>query len=259
MPNKKLTIILVPDSNSEPRRFRLPVWLAQTILVLVALTLMAPIVYIWFNHEIIERAAIASRLTTANDSLTSALNFKTDKLLKTRYVLTKMMDVSGLDPALLANLYADEDFATDSLSRSVPARSVWFGSPTDVMPSGLPSSGWVTRGYIASEGKKHPGIDLAVPEGTDVLSTAFGTVVMAGDDKEYGQMIIIRNNDSIETVYAHNSNLLVQVGDTVFAGQKIAQSGNTGRSSAPHLHYEIRINGQPINPIDFTGHEIQTN
>ncbi len=259
MPSKKLTIILVPDDNNEPRRFRMVSWILPAILTLAGLVLIAPVIYIWFNYEIIERATTASRLSATNDSLSIALDYKTQKLLKTRYVLTKMMDVSGLDPTLLADLYADDDFAPDQPDGVVPARLVRSGSPTDVIPSGLPAAGWVTRGYIATEGKKHLGIDLALPEGTDVLATAFGTVTMAGEDIEYGQMVIIKSSDSIETVYAHNSILLVQVGDTVFAGQKIALSGNTGRSSAPHVHYEIRINGKPINPIEFTGHEIQTN
>ena len=97
-----------------------------------------------------------------------------------------------------------------------------------------------------------------MPEGSPVFSTAFGVVTFADFDDEYGYMIIMRNDDSIETVYGHNRENLVQVGDTVFAGQRIAHSGNTGKSSAPHLHYEIRINNKAVNPIKYFLYEDQT-
>jgi murein DD-endopeptidase MepM/ murein hydrolase activator NlpD len=91
--------------------------------------------------------------------------------------------------------------------------------------------------------------------GSPVYSTAFGEVIFAEERNEFGKTVIINNNDSIETLYGHNSALLVQVGDTVFAGQMIALSGNTGQSSAPHLHYEIKINGKAVNPIKYFAYE----
>ena len=97
-----------------------------------------------------------------------------------------------------------------------------------------------------------------MPEGTPVYATAFGEITFAGLDSQYGYMIIMHNDDSIETVFGHNSRNLVQLGDTVFAGQRIALSGNTGQSSAPHLHYEVRINSIPVNPIKYFVYENQT-
>jgi len=64
-------------------------------------------------------------------------------------------------------------------------------------------------------------------------------------------MIIIKHNDSISTLYGHNDTLLVETGEPVSAGSRIALSGNTGKSTAPHLHYEIRINDNPINPLEY--------
>jgi murein DD-endopeptidase MepM/ murein hydrolase activator NlpD len=127
--------------------------------------------------------------------------------------------------------------------------------PSSPIPDGLPASGWISRGFSDIPGKAHPGIDVALSEGSPVFSTAFGTVTFAGLDEQYGYMIVMRNDDSIETVYGHNRENLVQVGDTVFAGQRIAHSGNTGQSSAPHLHYEIRIHGKAVNPIKYFVYE----
>jgi murein DD-endopeptidase MepM/ murein hydrolase activator NlpD len=108
-------------------------------------------------------------------------------------------------------------------------------------------------------GSRHGGIDLAMREGTDIYSTAFGVVKFAGSDEIFGQMVIVANNDSIETLYGHNSKLLVREGDTIFAGQRVALSGNTGLSSAPHLHYEIRIKGKAVNPINYFMESHETN
>ena len=88
-----------------------------------------------------------------------------------------------------------------------------------------------------------------------MYSTAFGEVTFAGWDDVYGYQVVVKNDDSIETVFGHNSKLLVQEGDTIFAGQEIALSGNTGKSSAPHLHYEIRIHGEAVNPIKYFVYE----
>ena len=127
--------------------------------------------------------------------------------------------------------------------------------PVQSIPDGLPGTGWITRGYSEIPGKKHQGVDLAMPGGTDVYTTAFGVIESCSYDSIFGHMIIMRNNDSIQTIFGHNSKLLVQQGDTVFAGQKIALSGNTGQSSAPHLHYEIRIHGKPVNPVKYFVYE----
>jgi murein DD-endopeptidase MepM/ murein hydrolase activator NlpD len=74
--------------------------------------------------------------------------------------------------------------------------------------------------------------------------------VFAGIDSTYGKMLVIKNNDSITTLYGHNDSLLVQMGEHVQVGSRIALSGNTGISTAPHVHYEIRLNNKPIDPLE---------
>ncbi len=97
----------------------------------------------------------------------------------------------------------------------------------------------------------HKGIDWAVPTGTAVMASSGGTVVRAGWGSGYGYVVYIRHPDGRETRYAHLSKVLVKVGETVKQGEKIALSGNTGRSTGPHLHFEILINGSQVNPLQY--------
>lgn len=114
-----------------------------------------------------------------------------------------------------------------------------------------------SRGYTISSpfgrrwGSFHTGIDLAMPTGSPVFAADGGTVIFAGRQSSYGKLIVINHGGNVESYYAHNSRLLVSKGDKVFKGQQIAYSGSTGRSTGPHLHFEIRENGVPKNPKKF--------
>lgn len=112
------------------------------------------------------------------------------------------------------------------------------------------SFGWRTHPVLRKK-KFHNGQDIAVPSGTPVYAADSGKVVVSGWLNGYGNYIAINHGRGISTGYAHNSRLLVSVGEIVYKGQKIALSGNTGLSTGPHLHFEVRINGVPVNPIPY--------
>jgi murein DD-endopeptidase MepM/ murein hydrolase activator NlpD len=95
----------------------------------------------------------------------------------------------------------------------------------------------------------HPGIDIAVPSGALVRAAGGGTVVQSGVDDQYGSFVIVQHPEGYQSVYGHLSRLLVKADDTVAAGQVIGLSGNSGRSSAPHLHFEIRRDQQSLDPL----------
>lgn len=97
----------------------------------------------------------------------------------------------------------------------------------------------------------HKGIDFAVPIGTDVRCTAIGKVVFAGIKEGYGHCVIISHGNGLATLYAHLSKILVTPNEKVNLNQVIAKSGNSGRSTGPHLHYEVHQNNTPINPKLF--------
>lgn len=97
----------------------------------------------------------------------------------------------------------------------------------------------------------HKGVDLAAREGAQVFACLEGTVIEAGRDKEYGNVVVIDHHDGYMTLYAHNSELLVHPGDTVEAGQAIARAGSTGRATGSHLHFEVHRHGKSIDPMAF--------
>lgn len=99
--------------------------------------------------------------------------------------------------------------------------------------------------------KLHTGIDIAVPAGKDVVAAGNGKVITSGNLGGYGKTVIIDHGGGIMTLYAHNSRLLVSQGSNVVKGQKIALVGSTGMSTGPHLHFEVRKNGQYVNPIPY--------
>jgi murein DD-endopeptidase MepM/ murein hydrolase activator NlpD len=97
--------------------------------------------------------------------------------------------------------------------------------------------------------KFHAGLDLAVPRGTNVEAAAEGKVEFSGWKGGYGNLLVIKHPDGRETRYGHLEKILVNAGDKVSAGQQVALSGSTGKSTGPHLHFEIRENGQVLNPL----------
>jgi murein DD-endopeptidase MepM/ murein hydrolase activator NlpD len=125
------------------------------------------------------------------------------------------------------------------------------------LPIGYPSEGDVTShfGYRLSPFSRrasfHEGMDISLDRGGDVLATGDGVVSAVKYDGAYGWVVDITHSSNVETRYAHLSKTLVRVGQSVKRGHRIALSGNTGRSTGPHLHYEVRINGRARNPKAF--------
>jgi len=124
----------------------------------------------------------------------------------------------------------------------------------EVVPSRWPTWGRVSSNYgwrrdpFTGRRAWHTGVDIAAPLGRSVVAAAEGRVVFTGWNGNYGKCIIIRHDFGFETVYGHLSKILVNVGDRVKKAQKIGEVGNTGRSTGPHLHYEVRRYGKVVNP-----------
>lgn len=98
-------------------------------------------------------------------------------------------------------------------------------------------------------GRMHSGLDLAAAQGTPVQAAAPGRVKSASFDGGYGNLVVIQHPDGSETRYAHMASLGVKAGQTVGAGDKVGTVGNTGNSTGPHLHFELRVDGQPRDPL----------
>jgi murein DD-endopeptidase MepM/ murein hydrolase activator NlpD len=124
-------------------------------------------------------------------------------------------------------------------------------------PSAWPVRGWITSPYgnrtspFSGVLKFHEGLDIAAQTGTPIMAPADGVVVKAGFSTGYGNMVEVSHGYGIKTVYAHNSRLNVKAGQRIKRGDVIAYVGDTGSSTGPHLHYEVRLNGLPVNPIKY--------
>jgi murein DD-endopeptidase MepM/ murein hydrolase activator NlpD len=157
-------------------------------------------------------------------------------------------DLAGSERALRERLAALRQLAAASqavrLSPAAAARA----------PVGWPAAGPISSPFgprlspIDGQPRFHPGVDIVVAAGTPVRATQAGEVVQAGMSGDYGLMIVVRHVGGFETLYGHNSRLLVRPGQAVERGQVLAYSGNTGTSTGPHLHYEVRYQGQMLDP-----------
>ncbi|RME39929.1 MAG: M23 family metallopeptidase [Deltaproteobacteria bacterium] len=124
-------------------------------------------------------------------------------------------------------------------------------------PSGWPVQGWLTSTFgmrispFTGKRKMHEGLDIAARTGTPVFATADGVVTEAGTAPGYGKLVVIDHGYGYKTYYGHNSRIFVKIGQRVRRGDKIAAVGSTGSSTGPHVHYEVRRNGVPVNPRKY--------
>lgn len=155
------------------------------------------------------------------------------------------------------------DKAADLLEREV--RQINDHLRSDILrlasiPSGMPVNGYVTDGFgirrnpFGGEGREfHEGLDIAVEFGTPVSATADGLVIFAAPHAGYGNVVTLYHSNGITTRYGHLSRITVESGQRVKRGDQIGHAGSTGRSTGPHVHYEVRDNDQPVSPLGYMG------
>ena len=152
------------------------------------------------------------------------------------------------------------DLSLDSQEQSLEELDAFISDNQSIIrstPSIWPVRGWVTSEFgtrvspFHAGMKFHQGIDIAAPVGTLIRTTADGIVSYAGWERGYGNLVIINHGYGISTRYAHCAEILVKKGDRVKRGQVIATVGATGRATGPHLHYEVRLKGVPVNPRKY--------
>lgn len=144
--------------------------------------------------------------------------------------------------------------------QSIQQLTRYFQDQKDLLsstPSLWPARGWVTSDFgirtdpYTSERTMHRGLDIANEIGTVVVAPSDGVVIFDGTEGGYGNVLVLDHGYGVRTRYGHLSKILVKLGDKVKRGQQVAAVGNTGRSTGPHLHYEVRINGIPEDPRKF--------
>ncbi len=166
-----------------------------------------------------------------------------------------IVEVDGAKPA--------EEIATDAEIESQLAALERENARIEAALAGAPAGSgtgrliWPVRGGRISSpfgqrwGRLHAGVDISVPTGTNVYAADTGRVAVSGPNGGYGNYICIQHTRSLSTCYAHNSRLGVRKGESVRKGAVIAKSGNTGNSTGPHVHFETRVGGKPVNPMRY--------
>ncbi|WP_205324234.1 M23 family metallopeptidase [Glycomyces sp. YM15] len=151
--------------------------------------------------------------------------------------------VSSADPPL--GTAAAEEVATAARTSPVTGQDAqvkWTPMLDQITITSLFGQRW---------GRNHNGVDFDAETGDPVYAAYPGTVTHAGWETGFGNLVIIDHGDGVETYYAHNSEILVSEGDWVDAGSRIANAGNTGRSFGSHVHFEVHVNGEPVEPLRY--------
>ncbi|MDT8382962.1 MAG: M23 family metallopeptidase [Gammaproteobacteria bacterium] len=178
--------------------------------------------------------------------------------------------VGGPEGGEAVETIAIPDFvqSLETLTRQVDDRSAQLGLletmlmnrnlEDEVSPAGRPiKRGWISSYYgmrtdpFTGRREHHKGMDLAGKEGSDVISVGAGVVTWAGDRYGYGKLVEINHGNGYSTRYGHSAEILVQVGDTVKKGQVLALMGSTGRSTGPHVHFEVLFKGKAVDPKKY--------
>ena len=291
MNNKFYTLLISPGAHGKVRKVQLPFYVVPVVLGLciIGIVMLAGLATSYarmlvkvsnYNTVRSEREALKQQFHTMENKVSRA-NIKLNSLqtLATEVAVTygfgngrrqriapdllslasQSSETAGTDYG--ASLYALNAMKTVSLNgvNSPLGPNTFPGMLDDpnAIPSIWPVRGRITAGFgermdpFSGEEAFHPGLDIADPYGTDVLATGDGLVIEAEPDAGYGRSILIDHGDGITTRYAHLSRIFVVVGEQVKQGEIIGAIGTSGRTTGPHLHYEVRIHGAPVNPARF--------
>ncbi|MGH7701435.1 MAG: M23 family metallopeptidase [Gemmatimonadales bacterium] len=261
MKQRGVTIVVHVDGELDTKRYRLPLWAFEVGKWAALLGLLVVVGFTAFAGPIMRSAASVpslrreiARLEADNarvQQLAAALNRAESNYQSLRQLLGARAPAAADAPAGPALMKAVAvRAAPPSTLRPAGAAPRYDAGPSVPAHWPLNPGGYVTRGTVGpgDAGESHAGLDIAVPVGTPVRAAGGGRVREAGTDADYGLFVLLRHPDGYETMYGHASRLLVREGDDVQAGQVIALSGSSGRSTAPHLHFEVRRGGRSVDP-----------
>jgi murein DD-endopeptidase MepM/ murein hydrolase activator NlpD len=287
----RYTIVIVPHSRSHLRKIQINprhisyVFVSLAVLALVSVGMMVHYVKLYRQALKLENVQIQNVQLKASLEQSQLLTQKLNRKISTLTEMSnKLRMMAGLpqgpeqikkqmspgiggvtmtptingepDPQRLISLEKRDEY----LEKSFSLLDDYFQKKhleLSSTPSILPTQGFISSFFGARRNPFtyspdfHEGIDITNGVGTSVICPADGTVIFSGQKGSYGLVVEIKHDDSITTLYGHLEKALVKVGDHVKRWQPIAQMGNTGKSTGPHLHYEVHVNDQPVNPLPY--------
>ena len=192
-------------------------------------------------------------------------NKEEEKVIKDELVKDKeSLEEDKAELTKLKEELAKEEEELEGKLQKIAAQNTSIYSDSTNSSAVISNGSWPVPGYsrisspfgyrihpVLGVKKLHTGIDIPAPTGTPAVAVSSGTVIYSGVQGSYGNTVMIRHDNGLVSLYAHNSSLVVNVGDKVEKGQVVAKIGSTGRSTGPHLHFEIRVNGTVQNPLNY--------
>lgn len=280
---KSYSIIVIPGPEKKVRRFQVRQRLLLS-LVFLCLLFIGGFVFLCISYSRLSLdAAEFSRLRVENNRQRQDLHGLALRVedMKQQLILLAETEAqirrrakfkSGAElPVAIGGLPAEDAEAVDTLQAQINQLQLELehrrNSQEEVLsllndqlslnrstPRGWPTKGWLTSYFGMRKSPftgrlvMHEGLDIAANVGTPVYATADGVVARVSYGAEYGKTVVVDHGYGYRSIFGHNSKILVKKGDRIKRGDKLALVGNTGRSTGPHLHYELRLNGVPIDP-----------
>jgi murein DD-endopeptidase MepM/ murein hydrolase activator NlpD len=281
---KRFSLIIMPESNRKVRRFQLHSGVVLSLLCafLLFASCSAFFTYSYFNlnrdQSELQRLRVENnnqrqelqRLVLDLNDVRQEMSSLAETEARVRQLAELDADPKGV-PIAIGGLPESGDETVDDVQSQINQLMVEIElrrqSQEDVRnllndqvslsratPKGWPTKGWITSYFgkrkspFTGRRVMHEGLDIAANTGTPVIATADGIVSRAGYNPGYGKMVTIDHGYGYRTIFGHNSKVLVKSGQRIKRGDRIALVGNTGQSTGPHVHYELRMNGVPIDP-----------
>jgi len=244
MPRREVTVIISPNYSAESIRLTLPLWLVRVLIglaALLALLVAASLVMVLSGAYRLSRLGY---LEQRNRQLETEFA----KVGELRKQLEQMEEQSSRMAAMLGIEKTPPPVNWDSAPFDSSSMPEWLKTETwgaQLVPVILPLDEYAVSQAMSDP---HPAVDLAAKTGTPVRATADGIVTQRGSDRTFGRFLLLAHGKQYESYYGHLEDWNVDKGDTVRAGHTIGWVGSTGKSTAPHLHFEIRRAGLRIDP-----------
>ncbi len=287
MTRKQHTIIVVPHARARFRQFQVTSRLLWSVATAVSLSLLLGVVFgvLWLqsvrkNREVTSLVAENQDLRGRTKSLNAKLESLEKVLAEFEERTRRLSIVAGLsgspDPGTggvggLTALPADDVRHTEAVLEEASRRGLLLSGRLGevenrlslqadqlaLTPTLAPALGVLTAGFglradpFTGRPDFHPGIDISSPKGSRIVAPASGTVVRVGWDQGYGRVVEIAHGFGIRTLFAHLEAPRVAEGQRVRRGDLVGVVGSTGRSTGPHLHYEVQVAGKPVDPLDY--------
>ncbi len=264
--NRFASIIIVPPERDQPLNFNLPSWayylllggLGAAMVVLIGGVVLTG----WLGGRLAHMREVEARNAFLEEEVTRVGELERE-LGEIDDMRLRVLELVGVDvrdeieTRAAVRARAADGYRT--LAGVSPAGSVatplisGANTTRGTMPSLWPVEGVISNKYRVDgdPSTMHEGIDIAASFRSEVRASGAGMVVFAGRDSVFGQLVVIDHGKSVTSYYGHNSSIEVGQGDRVRRGDTVARVGSTGESSAPHLHFEVRKGGKPINPRSY--------